>query len=193
MVRGRPSSRTRRTYAHVADGFSFDYPQDCGGLAHRLRPVRLTSFAHPLHRAAVGVQMRLGFGPGVTTARAKSRTLYRTIWISDFHLGTDACQAEALLDFLRHHEAEKLYLVGDIVDGWNPGHSWCFDSAQKAVADEISAWRERGTYVEFLPGNHDQASLELVETLLGLVPRRGELIHRTAERPPHACHPRTPV
>ena len=38
MVRGRPSSRTRRTYAHVADGFSFDYPQDCGGLAHRLRP-----------------------------------------------------------------------------------------------------------------------------------------------------------
>jgi UDP-2,3-diacylglucosamine pyrophosphatase LpxH len=43
---------------------------------------------------------------------------YRSIWISDIHLGTRGCQAELLLDFLRHTESEYLYLVGDIVDGW---------------------------------------------------------------------------
>jgi UDP-2,3-diacylglucosamine pyrophosphatase LpxH len=106
---------------------------------------------------------------------------YRSIWLSDFHLGTPRCQAELLLDFLRHHQAQKLYLVGDIVDGWNLGASWNFGDAQKAVVSEITAWRERGTCVEFLPGNHDQSSLELVESLLGLVPRRTELIHRTAD------------
>jgi UDP-2,3-diacylglucosamine pyrophosphatase LpxH len=106
---------------------------------------------------------------------------YRSIWISDFHLGTHACQAEALLHFLCHHQAENLYLVGDIVDGWNLGRSWCFDSAQKAVVEEIAAWRHRGVHIEFLPGNHDQSSPDLIETLFGLLPRRSELIHRTAD------------
>jgi UDP-2,3-diacylglucosamine pyrophosphatase LpxH len=106
---------------------------------------------------------------------------YRAIWLSDFHLGTPRCRAERLLDFLRHHETESLYLVGDIVDGWNLGPSWHFGDAQKAVTQEILAWRDRGTRIEFLPGNHDQSSLDLVEALLGLVPHRAELIHRTAD------------
>jgi UDP-2,3-diacylglucosamine pyrophosphatase LpxH len=121
------------------------------------------------------------FSPGTSDVRTQSRDLYRSIWISDFHLGTKACQARPLLEFLRHHQAEQLYLVGDIVDGWNSGRSWCFDAAQKAVAEELRGWRGRGTYLEFLPGNHDQASLDLVEAVLGLVPRRAELIHRTAD------------
>jgi hypothetical protein len=49
--------------------------------------------------------------------RATSPKSCRSIWISDFHLGTRGCKADALLDFLRNHEAENLYLVGDIVDG----------------------------------------------------------------------------
>jgi len=179
VVRKRPSSRTREGDARIADSFSFDCAQDRDELFPGLRlRSRLT---HPLHRDSHGVQMRLHFKPGMTAARAESRNLYRSIWISDFHLGTDACQAEALLDFLRHHQAEKLYLVGDIVDGWNPGRSWCFDSVQKAVVEEVRAWLQHGTHVEFLPGNHDQARLDLVETLLGLLPHRAELIHRTAD------------
>ena len=43
---------------------------------------------------------------------------YRTVWISDLHLGTPGCQAAALLDFLRDVECDTLYLVGDIIDGW---------------------------------------------------------------------------
>jgi UDP-2,3-diacylglucosamine pyrophosphatase LpxH len=103
----------------------------------------------------------------------------RSIWISDFHLGTRGCKAHALLDFLRNHEAENLYLVGDIVDGWNAGPSWHWSAAQKAVVEEIAAWRRRGIRVEVLPGNHDDVSL--LEALFGIVPNRDQHIHRTAE------------
>ncbi|MBV8450761.1 MAG: UDP-2,3-diacylglucosamine diphosphatase [Deltaproteobacteria bacterium] len=174
-MRKRPSSRTCGKDARVADFFSFDYMQDCGA------PRSGFGLTPALRRIAPDVQMRLRINTAIAAAPADSRKLYRSIWISDFHLGTDACQAEALLDFLRHHQAEKLYLVGDIVDGWNAGRSWCFDSAQKAVAGEIRAWLENGTHVEFLPGNHDQACLDLVESLLGLTPHCTELIHRTAD------------
>ena len=43
---------------------------------------------------------------------------FRTLFISDVHLGSKGCQAERLLDFIRHHDAETIYLVGDLVDGW---------------------------------------------------------------------------
>ena len=62
---------------------------------------------------------------GGATMRDGRPNHYRTIWISDIHLGTRGCKAEFLLDFLRHNESDYLYLVGDIVDGWrlsaNPG------------------------------------------------------------------------
>ena len=47
-----------------------------------------------------------------------TRLKFRSIWISDIHLGTSGCQADYLLDFLKHTESEYLYLVGDIIDGW---------------------------------------------------------------------------
>ena len=49
---------------------------------------------------------------------------YRTIWLSDVHLGTSGCQAAFLLDFLKHNESDTLYLVGDIIDGWQLKKSW---------------------------------------------------------------------
>jgi UDP-2,3-diacylglucosamine pyrophosphatase LpxH len=103
----------------------------------------------------------------------------RSIWLSDFHLGTHGCKADALLDFLRNHEAENLYLVGDIVDGWKAGPSWYWSAAQKCVVDEIRAWRRRGTRVEILPGNHDDFGL--LEALFGILPSVDEFVHRTAE------------
>jgi UDP-2,3-diacylglucosamine pyrophosphatase LpxH len=106
---------------------------------------------------------------------------YRSIWISDVHLGTRGCKADALLDFLRRHQAENLYLVGDIVDGWNLGPAWYWSRAQSAVANEIRAWRRRGVKVVFLPGNHDQLNLDLIETLFGAIHTKNQLIHRTAE------------
>ena len=106
---------------------------------------------------------------------------YRTIWISDLHLGTRACKAGSLLDFLRHHIAESLYLVGDIIDGWNWGPSWHWSPAQQQLVDEIVQWRCRGANVVFLPGNHDEPRLSLVEELFGPLPSTSSLIHTTAD------------
>jgi UDP-2,3-diacylglucosamine pyrophosphatase LpxH len=105
---------------------------------------------------------------------------YRTIWISDVHLGTRACKAGALLDFLRHHMAETLYLVGDIVDGWNWGPSWYWSVAQQELVDEIERWRRSGANIVFLPGNHDEFKVGLVEELLGPMTCTASLIHRTS-------------
>jgi UDP-2,3-diacylglucosamine pyrophosphatase LpxH len=117
-------------------------------------------------------------GIGCPTAQIHS---YRSIWISDLHLGTSACNAHALLDFLRSHDAERLYLVGDIVDGWTRGPSWYWDAIQESVVREIGAWRSRGTEVVFLPGNHDETNVDLVHSLFGKIAVKAELVHSTAE------------
>jgi UDP-2,3-diacylglucosamine pyrophosphatase LpxH len=109
------------------------------------------------------------------------RSYYRTIWISDVHLGSRACKASSLLDFLHHHIAETLYLVGDIVDGWNWGPSWHWSPAQQAVVDEVVQWRRAGVNVVFVPGNHDEGKIGLVEDLLGRIPSVSSLIHTTAD------------
>lgn len=124
------------------------------------------------------VQTTDGFRPPAIAERARS---YRSIWISDFHLGTRRCRAAALLDFLRHHRADYLYLVGDIVDGWSAPRCWYWDPPQAAVIDEIARWRRHGTYVQFIAGNHDECRPELAERLLSNIPACGEVIHRTAE------------
>src|ERR1700730_4649234 len=107
------------------------------------------------------------------------RSYYRAIWISDVHLGTRACKASSLLDFLRHHISEHLYCRGDIRDGWNAGPSWHWSSAQQEVVDEIVRWRRGGVNVVFLPGNHDEGKLGLVEELFGRIPCVSSLIHNT--------------
>ena len=62
---------------------------------------------------------------------------YRTIWLSDIHLGSGGCQAPYLLDFLRHHESEYLYLVGDIIDGWQLRKGWFWPQAHNDVVQKI--------------------------------------------------------
>ena len=180
MVKEHASNHGWTPYPYT-DPFSFvtahSSSQSSAPTRFRRRFTRLSRYRY----ARAATQLPLEFRNEVARAGSKPLTSYRSIWMSDFHLGTSRCQAESLLDFLRHHQAHNLYLVGDIVDGWNFGPSWNFNDAQKAVAEEIAGWRKRGTCVEFLPGNHDQASLDLVETLLGLVPRRADLIHRTAD------------
>lgn len=134
----------------------------------------------------VGIESpaRSGWAEWLTNVAAPPATktnYYRSIWISDLHLGTPRCKAEALYDFLRHHRAETLYLVGDIVDGWVLGPSWYQSPAQSAVMEEIAAWRRRGTRVVFLPGNHDELSTDVIHFLFGRITVARELIHRTAE------------
>jgi UDP-2,3-diacylglucosamine pyrophosphatase LpxH len=109
------------------------------------------------------------------------RGSFRSIWISDVHLGTPRCRAAALFEFLERHEAEHLYLVGDIVDGWVTGPSWHWDEGQAAVVRKITTLHRQGVRVVFLPGNHDEIVVNLAQALLGPLPVAAELVHRTAD------------
>ncbi len=80
----------------------------------------------------------------------------RTIWISDIHLGTAGCKAEYLLEFLREHESDTLYLVGDIVDTWRLKKTWYWPQAHNDVVQKLLRKARKGTRVIYVPGNHDE-------------------------------------
>ncbi|HEX9462803.1 MAG TPA: UDP-2,3-diacylglucosamine diphosphatase [Alphaproteobacteria bacterium] len=106
---------------------------------------------------------------------------YRTIWISDVHLGTRACQADLLLDFLRHHDADTIYLVGDIVDGQELAKSWYWPQSHNDIVQKILRKVRKGTSVIYIPGNHDDGFRHFIDLQFGGVVVRDEAIHRTAD------------
>ena len=87
---------------------------------------------------------------------------YRTIWLSDIHLGTKGCQAELLLEFLKETESEYLFLVGDIVDGWRLTKSWYWPQAHNDVVQKVLRKARKGTNVTYVPGNHDEGFRDFV-------------------------------
>jgi UDP-2,3-diacylglucosamine pyrophosphatase LpxH len=105
----------------------------------------------------------------------------RTIFVSDIHLGTRACQAERLLDFLREYEAQTLYLVGDIVDFWAMSRGIHWSAAQNTVVQKLLKRARHGTAVVLIPGNHDEALREYVGSRFGDVQVIGEAVHTTAD------------
>ncbi len=105
----------------------------------------------------------------------------RTVWISDIHLGTPGCQADALLDFLRRTNCQTLYLVGDIIDGWQLRRSWYWPQAHNDVVQKILRKARRGTKVIFVPGNHDEFARKYVAHNFGGVDVMDEAIHMTAD------------
>ncbi|NOG72731.1 UDP-2,3-diacylglucosamine diphosphatase [Roseicella sp. DB1501] len=86
----------------------------------------------------------------------ETRRRYRTIFLSDVHLGTRGCRADFLLDFLRRTECERLFLVGDIVDGWRLRKSWYWTEDFDEVLRQILRMARRGVEVTYIPGNHDE-------------------------------------
>ncbi len=106
---------------------------------------------------------------------------FRTIWISDVHLGTRGCKAEFLLDFLRHTESEFLYLVGDIVDGWRLRKSWYWAQSHNDVIQKVLRKARKGTKVIYIPGNHDEWLRDYTDMHFGGVLLLSEAIHTTAD------------
>ncbi|MFB2553657.1 UDP-2,3-diacylglucosamine diphosphatase [Ensifer soli] len=81
---------------------------------------------------------------------------FRTLFLSDVHLGSKAARTDYLLDFLKHHEAETLVLVGDIVDGWRLKRSWHWPQACNDVVQKLLRKARKGTRIVYIPGNHDE-------------------------------------
>jgi len=109
------------------------------------------------------------------------RHRYRSVWISDIHLGTPGCQAKALLDFLREVECEQLFLVGDIIDGWQLRRSWYWPQAHNDVVQKLLRKARKGVRVIFIPGNHDEFARKYLQHNFGGVEVAEEWIHETAD------------
>lgn len=120
---------------------------------------------------------------------AEPKHAYRTIWISDLHLGTRGCKAEFLLDFLQATTCERLYLVGDVIDGWRLRKSPYWNASQSRVVQAIMRKARHGTEVVYVPGNHDEALRGYVGLIFGGVLVRREEVHTTADgRRLLVCH-----
>jgi len=111
----------------------------------------------------------------------RPRLAYRTIWISDTHLGTSGCKAELLLDFLKSTDCETLFLVGDIIDGWQLRKGWYWPPRHNDVVRCVLKKAKHGTRVVYVPGNHDEAFRDYVGLNFGGVELLPEALHETAD------------
>ncbi|MBA3676438.1 MAG: UDP-2,3-diacylglucosamine diphosphatase [Sphingosinicella sp.] len=109
------------------------------------------------------------------------RRKYRTIWISDVHLGTRGCNDKLLLDFLDHVDSDTLYLVGDIIDGWRMKKRYYWPERHNAIVRRIMKRAKRGTEVIYIPGNHDEMFRQFSGMNFGGVRIRKKAVHVTAD------------
>ena len=105
----------------------------------------------------------------------------RTLVLSDVHLGTRGCQADALLDFIRVYEADTIYLVGDIIDGWRLRASWHWPQAHNDVVQKILRKVRKGVRLIYVPGNHDEFLRDYCGSTFGGIEIHEEIIHHTAD------------
>ena len=105
----------------------------------------------------------------------------RTLFISDVHLGTRGCQADALLDFLKVYDAGTIFLVGDIVDGWRLKQSWYWPQAHNDVVQKLLRKVRKGARCVYIPGNHDECFRDYIGANFGGVEIEEEAVHTCAD------------
>jgi len=105
----------------------------------------------------------------------------RSVFISDVHLGTPGCQAKALLAFLKAHPSDRLYLIGDIIDGWQLRRKWYWPQSHNDVIQKILRRARKGCKVIFVPGNHDEFARHFLGHKFGGVDVVEDAIHTTAD------------
>jgi UDP-2,3-diacylglucosamine pyrophosphatase LpxH len=103
---------------------------------------------------------------------------YRAIFISDVHLGTKTSQAESLLTFLRHAEADTIYLVGDIIDGWRLKKNWYWPQSHNDLVQKFLRKARKGTRIVFIPGNHDEFLRDYLGSQFGGIEITDTAIHQ---------------
>jgi UDP-2,3-diacylglucosamine pyrophosphatase LpxH len=101
----------------------------------------------------------------------------RTLFLSDIHLGTRGCQADKLLDFMRHYEADTVYLVGDIVDGWQLKSSWYWPQTHNDIVQKFLRKARKGACLFYIPGNHDEFLRDYYGTHFGGIEVVEDAIH----------------
>ena len=106
---------------------------------------------------------------------------FRTLFISDVHLGTRGCQADKLLDFLRYNDADRIYLVGDIVDGWALKLNWYWPQTHNDVVQKLLRQARKGAHLIYVPGNHDEFLRDYYGTHFGGIEIAESAVHVTTD------------
>lgn len=105
----------------------------------------------------------------------------RALFLSDLHLGTTGCQARRLLEFLRRYDADTIFLVGDIVDGWRLKGGWYWPQEQNDVVQKLLRKVRKGTRLIYIPGNHDEFLRDYLGLSFGNIEIAGRALHRGAD------------
>ncbi len=106
---------------------------------------------------------------------------YRALFISDVHLGMRACQADLLIDFLRRYNADTIYLVGDIIDGWALKSGWYWPQSHNDVVQKLLRKARKGARLVYIPGNHDEFLRDYLGTHFGGIDVVNEAVHVAAD------------
>ena len=106
---------------------------------------------------------------------------YKTIWISDLHLGTRGCRSDMILEFIKYTQSEKLYLVGDIIDGWALKNSLYWPQMHNDIVQKILRKARHGTKVFYIAGNHDEMLRSFMPISFGAVQVCNQLIHEMVD------------
>ena len=121
-----------------------------------------------------------GGAPHFPERTLAERRHYRTVWISDIHLGTRGCNAAMLIDFFDHVDCETMYLVGDIIDGWRLKKRLFWPPEHNDIVWRVLKRAGRGTRVVYIPGNHDEMMRPFAGLNFGGVEIMREAVHETA-------------
>ncbi|MFE1598703.1 UDP-2,3-diacylglucosamine diphosphatase [Methylobacterium sp. ID0610] len=105
----------------------------------------------------------------------------RSLFLSDIHLGTKGCQAELLLDFMREFDADEIYLVGDIVDGWKLKSGWYWPQAHNDVVQKLLRKVRKGARLVYVPGNHDEFLRDFLDLNFGGIEVHDQILHEAAD------------
>jgi UDP-2,3-diacylglucosamine pyrophosphatase LpxH len=119
--------------------------------------------------------------PVVPERTLGERRRFRTIWISDIHLGTKGCNAAMLIDFLDHTDSETMYLVGDIIDGWRLKKKFYWPPEHNDIVWRVLKRAHRGTRIVYIPGNHDEMVRPFCGMNFGGVEIKRADVHTTAD------------
>lgn len=106
---------------------------------------------------------------------------YKTIWISDLHIGSTQCQSDVLLDFLKYNDSEKLYLVGDIIDFWSLSKKMYWTTEHNTIIQKLLRKARQGTEIIYIPGNHDENVRDYESYIFGDIIIKVSDIHTTVQ------------
>ncbi len=106
---------------------------------------------------------------------------HRTLWLSDMHLGTRGCDANKILDFLNKNNANTIYLVGDIIDGWRLSRRFFWPQNHNDVVECLLQKIRTGTRIIYICGNHDEFLRPYIGNSIGGIDLVDEFIHQTAD------------